>query len=88
MTGNGSGFEFPCEVPIKVFGLNQDEFREAVLAIVRTHFPEFHISRLSERASRENRYLSLTITLWAETREQIDALYTELTAHETVLMML
>ncbi|HUF71953.1 MAG TPA: DUF493 domain-containing protein [Gammaproteobacteria bacterium] len=88
MTGNGSAFEFPCDVPVKVFGRNDDVFRDAVLDIVRMYFPEFRERDLGERLSRQDRYLSLTINLWVETRSQIDALYTDLSAHEAVLMVL
>lgn len=88
MTENGSPFEFPCDVPVKVFGRNDDAFREAVLAIARTIFPEFREAALVERPSRRERYLSLTLTVWVEDRAQIDALYTELTSHELVLMVL
>jgi putative lipoic acid-binding regulatory protein len=88
VTGNGSAFEFPCNIPVKVFGRNDDAFRQAVLAIVQTYFPEFSRDDLAERSSRRDRYLSLTLTVWVETRSQIDALYTELSAHEAVLMVL
>jgi uncharacterized protein len=85
---NGSAFEFPCEIPVKVFGRNEESFREAVLGIVRTYFPEFSRDDLAERTSRQDRYLSLTLTVWVEARSQIDALYTDLSAHEAVLMVL
>jgi putative lipoic acid-binding regulatory protein len=88
VTGNGSAFEFPCEIPVKVFGRNESEFREAVLAIVRDCFPDFSESDMSERLSREDRYLSITVTVWAEDRVQIDALYTRLSGHDAVLMVL
>ncbi len=88
MTDNGSAFEFPCDVPVKVFGRNDDEFRRAVLQIVSTHFPDFGEAGLAERLSRQNSYLSMTLTVWVEERSQIDNLYTELSAHEMVLMVL
>jgi hypothetical protein len=88
VTGNGSAFEFPCDVPVKVFGRNEAAFRDAVIGIVRIHFPEFRERDLEQRLSRQDHYLSLTINLRVETRNQIDALYTELSAHEAVLMVL
>lgn len=88
MSENGSAFEFPCDVPVKVFGYNDDSFRDAVLSIVRTNFPDFRKEDLVERLSRQDRYLSLTVTVWVESRSSIDALYTELTASEAVLMVL
>lgn len=88
MTENGSPFEFPCEIPIKIFGRNDDDFRLAVREIVGRWFPEVADEDVTERPSRQDRYLSVTVTVWAESREQIDALYTELSGHEHVLMVL
>jgi putative lipoic acid-binding regulatory protein len=80
---------FPCDLPVKVFGRNDPAFRGAALAIVRRHFESFDEElRLSERTSRGDRYLSLTVTVRAESRAQMDALYRELTASEDVLMVL
>ena len=88
MSENGPAFEFPCDVPVKVFGYNDDVFRDAVLRIAKTYFPDFRKEDLVERLSRQDRYLSLTLTVWVESRSRIDALYTELTAHEAILMVL
>jgi uncharacterized protein len=85
---NGSAFKFPCDVPVKVFGHNGDEFRDAVFSIVQTYFPDFQLDNIVERLSRQDHYLSLTVTVWVEERSMIDALYTELTAHEAILMVL
>lgn len=88
MAENGSAFEFPCDVPVKVFGRNREDFRAAVLEIVRRFFPASGPDNLSERPSRQDRYLSITVTVWVEERAQIDALYTALTEHDAVLMVL
>ncbi len=58
------------------------------MGIVMTFFPEFRKGDVVERLSKQNRYLSLTLTLSVETRAQIDALYAELTAHEAIMMVL
>lgn len=88
MAENGSPFEFPCDVPVKVFGRSGDEFRDAVLGIVKSRFPKLREGDISKRLSKQDRYVSLTVTVWVESRAQLDALYTELTAHEAVLMLL
>lgn len=88
MSENGSAFEFPCDIPVKVFGRNDDVFRDAVLSVVQTYFPDFQKQDLVERLSRQDRYLSLTVTVWVESRSSIDALYTELSRNEAVLMVL
>ncbi|HEX5421493.1 MAG TPA: DUF493 domain-containing protein [Gammaproteobacteria bacterium] len=84
-----SPLTFPCDLPVKVFGRNDAAFRGAALAIVHRHFEAFdEAQRLSERTSRADRYVSLTVTVRAESRAQIDALYRELTASEDILMVL
>jgi putative lipoic acid-binding regulatory protein len=88
VVGNGSTFEFPCDVPVKVFGRNDDAFRDAVLAIVRRHFPDLRDESVTARPSRQDHYLSMTVIVWVESRETIDALYAELTRHEAVLLVL
>jgi putative lipoic acid-binding regulatory protein len=88
VTENGSAFEFPCDVPVKVFGRNEEDFRSTVLTIVRRYIPDFSDDAIRERLSRGDRFLSITLTVWIEEREQIDALYTALSSHEDVLMVL
>ena len=85
---NESLLEYPCDIPIKVFGRNHLQFRELVVSIIRTHFPECPEGNVSERLSKADSYMSLTITVRAESREQVDAAYAELTAHECIMMVL
>jgi putative lipoic acid-binding regulatory protein len=81
--------KFPCELPVKVFGRNDDAFRGAALDIVRRHFEAFDEGEgLTERTSRADRYLRLQIPVRAESRAHLDALYRELTASEDILMVL
>ena len=79
---------FPCELPIKVFGRNEGDFREVAVAIVSSHFDTFERQNVREQLSREGRFVSLTISVVAESREQLDGLYRELTSHQSVLMVL
>jgi putative lipoic acid-binding regulatory protein len=85
---NGSAFEFPCDIPVKIFGRNEASFKQAVVAIVRRYFPDFSEDDLRERLSRKDRFVSITVTVWVEERAQIDALYTALTGHEAILMVI
>lgn len=86
MSADSSLLTFPCELPIKVLGRNEAAFREAAIAIVRSHYGEDH--RVAEQRSREGAYLSLTITVRAASREQIDAVYNDLVAAPQILMVL
>ena len=79
---------FPCDIPVKVFGRNDEAFRATVRAIMRAHFADLSDEQIAERPSRADSYLSLTIVVRAESRAQIDAAYRELTAHDDVMMVL
>jgi Uncharacterized conserved protein len=81
-------FKFPCDFPLKVLGRRSDDFRSIVLGIVQKHAGDIAPERIEERPSRDGNYLSLTCTFAAQSREQLDALYRELTACERVLVVL
>ena len=81
-------FQFPCDFPIKVFGRNTDDFEALVIAIVRRHAPDLDDSAVARRVSDGDAYRAVTATFTAHSREQLDALYTELSDHEQVLMVL
>jgi putative lipoic acid-binding regulatory protein len=79
---------FPCEFPIKVMGKTQPGFAQAMVDVVLRHAPDYNPAMLEMRSSREGKYLSLTFTVNAISREQLDALYRELCAHSMVAMVL
>ncbi len=84
----GSVIEYPIDFPIKAMGRRVDGFAQTVVAIVKRHAPDFDESTLEMRSSRENTYLSVTVTIRATSREQLDALYTELSGHPQVSYVL
>ena len=79
---------FPTAFPIKIMGRREGGFARSVLEIVRKHAPDFQPSSVETRPSRQGRYVSLTVTVNATSREQLDALYQELCDHPTVVMVL
>ena len=81
-------FKFPCDFPLKVMGRRSDDFRSIVLGIVQKHAGAIDPGAIEERPSRDGNYLSLTGTFAAQSREQLDALYQELTSCERVLVVL
>jgi putative lipoic acid-binding regulatory protein len=80
--------EYPCDFPIKVMGEKVDGFVEAVLMIVRHFDPEWNDSRLTQRSSSAGKYLGLTLTVKATSREQLDELYRTLSTHPMVKVVL
>jgi hypothetical protein len=80
--------EFPCAFPIKIMGRSEDGFAQAVLDTVLRHAPDFDAATMEMRASNAGRYLGLTCTINAISREQLDLLYRELGAHPLVKLVL
>ncbi len=79
---------FPCDFPIKIMGQTQPGFAQAVLEVVLRHAPDFDAATMEMRNSREGKYLSLTATIRATSREQLDNLYRELCDHPMVKLVL
>lgn len=80
--------KFPCTFPIKVMGRTQDGFAQAVADVVCTHAPDFDPGALEMRSSKEGNWLSVTATINAQSRDQLDNLYQALVAHPMVKMVL
>ena len=87
-TGEETLFEFPTDFPVKVMGKASDDFRSLVLGIVTRHFGPLEPDRIEERPSSNGKYLSLTCTVHAQSKAQLDALYRELTSCSQVLVAL
>ncbi len=83
-----SPLTFPCRFPIKVMGVNAPGFENEIVMIARRHIPDLGEGAIASRASRNARYLSVTITFTATSREQLDALYLDFNAHPMVRMVL
>lgn len=80
--------EFPCEFPIKMMGRDEQAFRAAALAVIRRHAGPVPDEAVREAASRGGRFVSLTVTITATSRQQLDAIYRDLTANKQVLVAL
>ena len=87
MTADLDAFQFPCSFPLKVMGLNTGDFSSAVKAIFRKHLGPEPVS-FSHHLSSTGKYLSITATFAAVSREQLDGLYRELNGHKLVKMTL
>jgi putative lipoic acid-binding regulatory protein len=88
MTGDQPLLEFPCDFPIKAMGRKERDFDALVVGIVRRHCPDVHEGAVTSRLSRGGNYVSVTVTIQARSRRQLDNIYMDLTAHEKVLMAL
>ncbi len=80
--------EFPCDFPLKVMGATREGFAQAIVDVVLKHAPDFDAASVEMRPSKAGNYLSLTCTIRATSKPQLDALYGELTAHPWVKIVL
>ena len=79
---------FPTDFPIKVMGRSHPGFADSMLEVVLRHAPDFEPDTVETRGSRQGRYVSLTFTINARSREQLDELYRELCDHPMVAVVL
>ena len=79
---------YPSAFPIKVLGANVDGFVGAITAIARRFDDTFDAATIELRPSKGNRYLGVTITVTATSREQLDELYRTLSTHPMVKLVL
>jgi len=80
--------KYPILFPLKVIGLDEPDFENFVVEIVRRHVPELLEENIIGRLSKEKKYRSVSFEFIAESRAQMDALYAELSSHKRVLMIL
>jgi uncharacterized protein len=79
---------FPTAFPIKAMGRRTDDFSQIILGIVMRHAPDFDASTLEMRPSKNGNFISVTATINATSKQQLDDIYRELTSNPQVLMAL
>ncbi|QRM18551.1 DUF493 family protein [Dechloromonas sp. TW-R-39-2] len=80
--------EFPCDFPLKIMGKAEETLTQVVVEIVTRHAPDFDSATMEMRASSGGNYLSLTCTVIATSKPQLDALYTDLSGHPLIKVVL
>lgn len=83
-----SPLQFPCSFPLKVMGHHTAGFEALVVALISDHAGEIPIDRVRSRVSSNGRYLSVTVTIEARSRAQLDAIYGALSGCSQVLLVL
>lgn len=87
-SGSETLLEFPCDFPIKIMGSRTDDFAQTIVEIVLRHAPDFAAETVEMRPSKAGNYLALTCTIRAISKPQLDALYSELSGHPAVKIVL
>ncbi|MGJ8686718.1 MAG: HP0495 family protein [Spongiibacteraceae bacterium] len=80
--------EFPCDYPIKVIGEGGKGLKEKVVEIMRQHAGDIDETLIAERNSREGRFISITVTIVATGKPQLEQIFSDLKATGIVKMVL
>jgi putative lipoic acid-binding regulatory protein len=80
--------EFPCDFPLKIMGLAQDNLAQEILGVIHQFAPDYNGKNMEMRASSSGKYVSLTCTVNAQSKAQLDDLYRALTSHPLVKVVL
>jgi hypothetical protein len=79
---------YPSAFPIKVMGAQVPGYLEAMVAVARQFDPDFDAGTVEQRPSSGGKYLGLTLTVTATSREMLDELYRTLSTHPMVKVVL
>ncbi len=85
---HSSPLDFPCDFVIKTMGKSDSAFEANTLAIIRKHFPTIRADQFTSRPSKNKKYLSISVAVHAQSKDQLDALYHDLSKEPTILMAL
>lgn len=77
--------KFPCHFPVKAIGHAQADIPVIVKEIIDAHVEPDCILDLQERESGKGKYTAVTVTIHAQSKQQLDKIYQALTDHESVV---
>lgn len=80
--------QYPCDFPIKIMGACHEDFLGMIAGVVQIHAPDFDAATIETRISSKGNYLSVTATVRATSRLQLDNLYIALSSHPMVKVVL
>ena len=80
--------KFPCKFPIKAMGRDTPEFHATVRRLIEKHTGPLSDDAFQSVLSRNGRFVSITVTVTAQSQEQLDDIYRAISGHDDVLMAL
>jgi putative lipoic acid-binding regulatory protein len=79
---------FPCDYPIKVIGKSHAHFDAEVIAAINPHLKKPYDGVIQQKDSNKQNFVSLTLTIQAESEEQIKDIFEALKTVAGVIMVL
>lgn len=79
---------FPCEFLLKIMGAVDAKLEQAIVPTLEKHIPDMTKIEITTRMSKGGKFTAVTVKFTADSQEQLDNIYRELTARSDVLMVL
>ena len=79
---------YPCPFPIKVIGENAEALQKIIIKELASFGEVVQPDELTIRPSSKGRYVSMTFTIVAKSREQIEQIYGRLNTQKEVKMVM
>lgn len=80
--------KFPCEFPIKIIGLNNDEFTQEVDTIINELAPDTDPAKTTTALSNAGKYKAVSVVIPAKSQDQLDKIYLRLTGSKLIKIVL
>ena len=80
--------EFPCDYPVKAMGYTSEEFEAHVLKLVSKHAKLTEPKQVRSRSSSGGKYTSITVSVWARSREHLELVYAQLKEDDKIVYIL
>ncbi|MEM8984230.1 MAG: DUF493 domain-containing protein [Pseudomonadota bacterium] len=77
--------QFPLEFPVKLIGRDDGQFHSIARALLEPIIGPIDAANIREARSSGGKYLALTVTFTATSRDQLDAVYRALSDSDDVL---
>ncbi len=77
---------FPTSFPIKAIGLTDYDIRAILLSVLEHHQTEYAVDSITELGSKHGKYSSVTVSITARSRRQLDEIYEDLHARPEIVM--
>lgn len=87
-TPQPEGLTFPCEYPIKAMGANKVDFQDEIYQCIKQHAPEVSKEGVQIKTSKNDKYLSVTVLIYAQSREHLINIYQDLRKLDSVVWTL
>lgn len=79
---------FPCRTVLKITAIAAAVTLDALLGIVKPYVPDVSEADITVKNSSHGKYVSFSVSFIAQSQEQLDALYRDLTARKEFVFVL